>query len=368
MKRHTLFLLVITGLTLLNPSLHGEERSTGEEKVTLSVEKRPVTEVLRLIEQQTGYTFSYSPALLNQFPPVTLKVTNQTVANVLKLIFDDTEVLPVVQEQYIILKKRPKPVTISGFIYDRESHESLIAANVYDQLSGEERPATSASTALPFPRGGSRAPQLRGVYRRGSRFYAANDTVVHFFLSPSPRLQELVVEGDLNDLLQNVETGKISLNTSTLKSVPSFMSENDVVKVLQQMPGVAVGTDGMAGLYVRGGNADENLIPRRREPAVPHPPPAGPSSTFNPEAVKTMEFYKGSFRHGTGAPLLGDGRADEGRRYEEVQRHGLHRADLFPAEPPRAYHQGQDLLLHLASAYLPRLDHSLHHAFHEPEK
>jgi len=34
----------------------------------------------------------------------------------------------------------------------------------------------------------------------------------------------------------------------------------------------------------------------------------------------------------------------------------------------RAYHQGQDLLLHLASAYLPRLDHSLHHAFHEPEK
>jgi len=89
-----------------------------EEKVTLSVEKRPVTEVLRLIEQQTGYTFSYSPALLNQFPPVTLKVTNQTVANVLKLIFDDTEVLPVVQEQYIILKKRPKPITISGFIYD----------------------------------------------------------------------------------------------------------------------------------------------------------------------------------------------------------------------------------------------------------
>jgi len=134
MKRYTLLLLVITGLTLLSPSLHGEEKSAVnesvkkvlnaeekpsfseqgkmnaeekldvkeqpgkkkmEEKVTLSVEKRPVTEVLRLIEQQTGYTFSYSPALLNQFPPVTLKVTNQTVANVLKLIFDDTEVLPV---------------------------------------------------------------------------------------------------------------------------------------------------------------------------------------------------------------------------------------------------------------------------------
>ena len=167
MKRHILFLLVITGLTLLSPSLHGEERSARnesgkkvlntrekfnakekasfseqgemkaeeklnaqkqpgkkkmEEKVTLNVEKRPVTEVLRLIQQQTGYTFSYSPALLNQFPPVTLKVTNQTVANVLKLIFDDTEVLPVVQEQYIILKTtEPSPSAGSSTTGSRTS-------------------------------------------------------------------------------------------------------------------------------------------------------------------------------------------------------------------------------------------------------
>ena len=31
------------------------------------------------------------------------------------------------------------------------------------------------------------------------------------------------------------------------------------MKTLQQLPGVAVGTEGMTGLYVRGGGADENL-------------------------------------------------------------------------------------------------------------
>ena len=75
------------------------------------------------------------------------------------------------------------------------------------------------------------------------------------------------------------------------------MSENDVVKVLQQMPGVAVGTDGMAGLYVR--------RQRGREPVMVDGTRCTTSticwgsSTFNPR-VKTMEFYKGSFpaRHG----------------------------------------------------------------------
>ncbi len=355
MKRYTLLLLVITGLTLLSPSLHGEEKSAVnesvkkvlnaeekpsfseqgkmnaeekldvkeqpgkkkmEEKVTLSVEKRPVTEVLRLIEQQTGYTFSYSPALLNQFPPVTLKVTNQTVTSVLKLIFDDTEVLPVVQEQYIILKKRPKPVTISGFIYDRESHESLIAANVYDQVSGQGTASNNFGFySLTLPAGEiALRPSYVGYSTEVHAFTAANDTVVHFFLSPSPRLQELVVEGDLNDLLQNVETGKISLNTSTLKSVPSFMSENDVVKVLQQMPGVAVGTDGMAGLYVRGGNADENLYLVDGNPLYHIHHLLGLFSTFNPEAVKTMEFYKGSFpaRYGGRLSSVMDVRMNDG--------------------------------------------------------
>ena len=38
-----------------------------------------------------------------------------------------------------------------------------------------------------------------------------------------------------------------------------FAGEADLVKTLQQLPGVAVGTEGMTGLYVRGGGADENL-------------------------------------------------------------------------------------------------------------
>ncbi len=329
MKRHTILLLSISGLlfvTGLILPLFGQEKNTqtshekktmsAGERVTINVEQRPVTEVLRLIEQQTGYTFSYNPTLLNDFLPVTLKVKDELLKKVLEQLFDETDVLPVVQDKYIILKKRPKSITLSGFIYDGESHESLIAANVYDRRSGQGAVSNNFGfySLTLSPGKVELHPSYVGYAAEHHSFSAANDTVIHFFLQPSPRLQELVVEGELKNPVESVETGKVSLNTTMLKALPSFMSESDVIKTLQQMPGVAVGTDGMAGLYVRGGNADENLYLVDGNPLYHIHHLLGLFSTFNPEAVKTMNFYKGSFpaRYGGRLSSVVDVRMNDG--------------------------------------------------------
>ena len=34
----------------------------------------------------------------------------------------------------------------------------------------------------------------------------------------------------------------------------------DIIRTLQLTPGVSAGTEGISGLYVRGGNSDENLF------------------------------------------------------------------------------------------------------------
>ena len=39
-----------------------------------------------------------------------------------------------------------------------------------------------------------------------------------------------------------------------------LLGENDVIKTIQAQPGVVEGTEGLAGMYVHGGNADENLF------------------------------------------------------------------------------------------------------------
>lgn len=45
----------------------------------------------------------------------------------------------------------------------------------------------------------------------------------------------------------------IDVPAERVKSMPALLGEADLVKTLQQLPGVAVGTEGMTGLYVRGG-------------------------------------------------------------------------------------------------------------------
>lgn len=307
MKRYTIFLLLI--IWLKTPLF-------AQQRITLDVQNQPVTEALRQIEKQSGYTFSYSPSLLKDFPKVTIRITDEPLEEALQALFGKTNIRFVIQGKYIILKKRPKEVTVSGFIYDRESYESLIAANIYDMVSGQGAVSNNFGFySLSVPSGEIELrPSYVGYTSESYPFTVTKDTAIHFFLQPSPLLKEVVVDGNLKNPVQHVETGKISLNSATLKAIPAFMGESDVIKALQQMPGVAVGTDGMAGLYVRGGNADENLYLVDGNPLYHVHHLLGLFSTFNPEAVKTMDFYKGSFpaRYGGRLSSVVDVRMNDG--------------------------------------------------------
>ncbi len=307
MRRNILLLL----LTITFPLA-----AVSQGKIELNLENRPVIEALRQIEKQSGYTFSYNPSLLKDFPKVTIRITDEPLEEALQALFGKTNIRFVIQGKYIILKKRPKEITVSGFIYDRESHESLIAANVYDLISGHGAASNNFGFySLSVPPGEVELrPSYVGYASDNYSFTVIQDTVIHFFLQPSSLLKEVVVDGELKNPAQHAETGKISLNSLMLKAIPAFMGESDIIKTLQQMPGVAVGTDGMAGLYVRGGNADENLYLVDGNPLYHVHHLLGLFSTFNPEAVKTMDFYKGSFpaRYGGRLSSVVDVRMNDG--------------------------------------------------------
>lgn len=288
MKQNILLLLLIISFPMA---------AISQEKITLDVENRPVTEALRQIEKQSGYTFSYSPSLLKNFPPVTVRITDEPLEKALQVLFGKTDIQAVIQGKYIILKKRPKEVTVSGFVYDRESHESLIAANIYDQVSGQGAVSNNFGFySLSVPPGEIELrPSYVGYASKNHPFRATQDTVIHFFLQPSSSLSEVVIEGKKQGIVGSSETGKISMTSEEIKSIPSLLGEQDLIKALQQMPGVSVGTEGMAGMYVRGGNIDENLYLVDGNPMYHVNHMFGFFSTFNPEAVKVMNFYKGSF-------------------------------------------------------------------------
>jgi hypothetical protein len=307
MKRYTILVLLAVCSFL---------GASAQQNITINVEKQPVTSVLQQIEKQTGYTFSYNPELLRDFPPVTLHVGNMLLQPLLEKFFSKTGIQFMIRGNYVILKERPKNVTISGFIHESGSRETLIGANVFDLLSQKGAVSNNFGFfSLPIPPGEVR---LRGSYvgytSQEITFVVENDTVIHFFLEPTSLLKEVVIEGRQTGPLHNVETVKITLTTQTLQALPSFLGEKDVIKTLQLLPGVAAGTEGVAGMYVRGGNLDENLYLVDGNPLYHVNHLGGMFSTFNPEAVKTMDFYKGSFpaRYGGRLSSVVDVRMNDG--------------------------------------------------------
>ena len=44
------------------------------------------------------------------------------------------------------------------------------------------------------------------------------------------------------------------------ENLPTILGESDVIRVIQQLPGIQSGVEGSTGLYVRGGGSDQNLI------------------------------------------------------------------------------------------------------------
>ena len=91
----------------------------------------------------------------------------------------------------------------------------------------------------------------------------------------------------------SVATGVELLSTQTIRDLPSFMGESDVVKSLLVLPGVSTVGEGASGFNVRGGNVDQNLVIQDELPFFNTSHVLGFFSVFNPDLVRSTTLYKG---------------------------------------------------------------------------
>lgn len=188
--------------------------------------------------------------------------------------------------------------TISGFISDKEIGETLLSAAVYEQKTG--RGTTSNDYGfytLSLPAG---EVQIRysyiGYKEEIHRFKLTKDTVMNIKLTPSGLLDEVVVLGNQNELsIKGTQMSAIEVPIAQIKKIPTLFGENDIIKALQLLPGVQAGTEGLAGMYVRGGGMDENLLLLDGVPVYNVNHMFGFFSVFNSDAIKNVTLYKGSF-------------------------------------------------------------------------
>ena len=80
-------------------------------------------------------------------------------------------------------------------------------------------------------------------------------------LSRGVHLENVVVYGSRNNFgVTSSQMSAVTLSKEQILSVPVFLGEPDVLKSIQKLPGVQSGTEGSAGIFVRGGDYDQDYI------------------------------------------------------------------------------------------------------------
>lgn len=189
--------------------------------------------------------------------------------------------------------------TISGYVTDKETGETILNAQIWHSELG----IATVSNSYGF----YTLTLENGVHQinAGSLGYSEQSIKVSLFkdleynieLSPSSTVLHEVEVNAASKL--NVEEqgqmSKIEVPIKSIQDLPAVMGEADLMKALQYLPGAQSGSEGMSGLYVRGGAPDQNLILLDGVSLYSVNHLFGFFSVFNTDAISNVSLTKGGF-------------------------------------------------------------------------
>lgn len=192
----------------------------------------------------------------------------------------------------------PLKATLSGTVSDSLNGETLIGAAV--QLVGPVTTGVSTNEygfySITVPAGEYMVKISYVGYATRSLTVALNGPKkLNMRMAAGALLKEVVIMGEQKGLdLAKPNIGVERMDMKDVEKLPMIFGERDVLKAIQLLPGVKSAGDGNAGFYVRGGSADQNLILLDEAPVYYASHLLGFFSTFNTNAIKDVQLYKGS--------------------------------------------------------------------------
>lgn len=211
--------------------------------------------------------------------------------------------------------------TINGYVEDVNTGEKLLGANVYD-INTLKGTVTNnyGFYSLTLTKGPvSLIVSFVGSPQKQIDLNLRNDTTINFPIKTGLQLEEVKIVGTrFGSKIENTQLGLNQIPIKTIKNMPVLLSEVDVIKAFQLMPGVQSGNEGSSGLYVRGGGPDQNLILLDGVPVYNVNHLFGFFSVFNADAIQNVSLIKGGFpaRYGGRLSSVLDIRMKEGNNKE----------------------------------------------------
>ncbi len=188
-------------------------------------------------------------------------------------------------------------VTLSGYIKDIATGESLPAASVYinELKKGVKANMYGYYSISVAPGTYTVRVSYVGFSTLEKSIKMDADEKQNFELSRrSTETKKVVVKTKKSDAnVQSTEVGMHQLSVADVKKLPVILGEVDILKAIQLLPGVNSAGEGQSGFYVRGGGPDQNLILLDDAPVYNSGHLFGFFSVFNADAIKDVKLIKG---------------------------------------------------------------------------
>lgn len=186
--------------------------------------------------------------------------------------------------------------TISGYMRDSSSGEELLFAGILVKETGAGTTTNvEGFYSLTLPEGSYTLEySYVGMETKEIVVELKQNITQDIELSTGTTLVEVKVkETKDNENITNTEMGVVTLDMKDAKLIPVLMGEQDILKTIQLLPGVSANSEGSSGFFVRGGDADQNLILLDDAPVYNASHLLGFFSVFNSDALKDVKLYKG---------------------------------------------------------------------------
>jgi hypothetical protein len=197
--------------------------------------------------------------------------------------------------------------TISGYVRDAASGETLIGANI--SLVDQPGVGAVANTYGFFSLRVSAGRHILAASYLGYQDWRQDmdvqgDMRLNIDLRSGIDLQIVeVLAEDSERNVRGVEMGRIDMPMDNVRKLPALLGEIDILKALQLLPGVLSAGEGNAGFYVRGGGPDQNLVLLDEAVVYNSGHLLGFFSVFNSDAIKNTTLIKGGMPANYGGRL-----------------------------------------------------------------
>ncbi len=299
--RRMRFLIVLVLAVLFGQNLVMAQDPDLQQKITVDYNEVALETILQDLTNRSHIRFSYSIELIPAKQKITCHAKNKPLNLVLGDIFNQAGIKYELIDGYLVLtaipaknagtiESKPSRFTISGTVSDSSTHEMMIGAAVFDRSTGLGVITNNYGFySLTLPAGSYNLQISYVGYTISARqLELTQDLNWNIQLQQAPvQMKAIIINSeDQSSKTLSLLAAQTNINPMAVQRQSAALGETDVLKSLDNLPGISYQSDGSSYFSVRGGGHDQNLILLDEAPLYNPSHMLGLFTPIIPEAIK----------------------------------------------------------------------------------